>query len=320
MTERNLINSRWLALACALFLLFVLTACGGGGGGSPPPPAAPAPIDPGCDSVSVFENGACRVFGRRIDTRASTPFTENGAAVTLEVVLFKPLADGRYPTLVFHHGSTGNGSDPSLFTETFTSKAIASWFVDRGWIVAFPQRRGRGQSDGLYDEGFTPNRSGYSCEADLSLAGADRALADIEAATDWLRGRADVDTTRMLIGGTSRGGILSIAFMPRQPDVYLGALNFVGGWIGEGCGDFRQINRELFVRGATWAGRTLWLYAENDPFYSIAHSRDNHDAYTTAGGLGDFELLQRDPGLNGHFVINDPALWGPAVEAYVDAL
>ena len=317
MTGRNLINSRWLALACLGFLLLMLAACGGGGGG---PVRVPEPIDRNCDSTSVFENGICRVFGQRIDARASTPFVENGAPVTLEVVIFKPLAEGRYPTLVFHHGSTGNGSDPSLFTQTFTSKAVASWFVDRGWIVAFPQRRGRGRSDGLYDEGFTPDRSGYSCQAATTLAGADRALDDIEAATDWLRARPDVDTTRMLIGGTSRGGILSIAFLARRPDVYLGALNFVGGWLGEGCGDYRQVNRELFVRGAAFPGRTLWLYGRNDTFYSLDHSRSNHDAYTVAGGLGDFAVFQREPGLNGHFLINDPPLWGPVVEDYVQAL
>ncbi len=42
-------------------------------------------------------------------------------------------------------------------------------------MVAFPQRRGRGQSDGLYDEGFKPDRSSYSCQEDLTLGGAERA-------------------------------------------------------------------------------------------------------------------------------------------------
>ena len=136
-------------------------------------------------------------------------------------------------------------------------------------MVAFPQRRGRGQSDGLYDEGFTLDRSGYSCEHDLALLGAAHALEDLDAITDWLRNRMDVDTTRLLVGGTSRGGILAVAHTAQRPDVYLAAINFVGGWIAEGCGDYRSINRTLFVNGAAFPGPSLWLYGEYDSFYGL---------------------------------------------------
>ena len=308
--------------ACRLAIAGVtmlLVACSGGADGSDAPPTA-GPAETVCDATSVLENGVCRTFGVRIDERAPTPFVEDGETISLEVVIYRPVAEGRYPALVFNHGSTGNGSDPSLFGLTFTSKAVASFFVDRGWIVVFPQRRGRGASDGLYDEGFTADRSGYSCNFDRATAGADRALDDLDAVTDWLRGRADVDTTRMLVGGTSRGGILSVAFLPRRPDVYLGAINFVGGWIGEGCGDFRDINRNLFVRGAAFPGETLWIYGANDSFYSLSHSRNNFDAYTAAGGVGEFHTFTRAPGLNGHFVLNDPHLWQDAIDDYLGRL
>ena len=298
------------------FSLIVLAGCEGGGDIA----RQPEPVDPVCDSVSVLENGTCRVFAERVDARATTPFVEDGEAVELEVVLFRPLEGERFPVLVVNHGSTGNGSDPSRFGETFIHKPTSLQFVEQGWMVAYPQRRGRGRSDGLYDEGFTPNRSGYSCEAGIALAGAERALEDIDAVTDWLRMRADVDTTRMLIAGTSRGGILSIAYLARRPDVYLGGINFVGGWLGEGCGDFAAVNRSLFVDGAAFPGRSLWIYAEGDSFYSLEHSRANFDAFTGAGGVGDFEVFQRDPGRNGHFIINDPQRWGATVDAYIGRL
>ena len=298
--------------------LFLVAGCDGGGGDSIA--RQPEPVDPVCDSTSVLEDGACRVFAERIDARATTPFTENGEPVELEVVLFRPLEGERFPLIVVNHGSTGNGSDPSLFDDTFIHKPTTLHFVERGWMVAYPQRRGRGQSDGLYDEGFTPNRSGYSCDAAIALAGAERALDDIDAATNWLRMRADVDTTRMLVAGTSRGGILSIAYLGRRPDVYLGAINFVGGWLGEGCGDFAAVNRALFVDGAAFPGRSLWIYAENDSFYSLGHSQSNFDAFTQAGGLGDFEVFQREPGRNGHFIINDAERWGGAADAYIESL
>ena len=170
----------------------------------------------------------------QVDARAPTPFTENGQPVSLEVVLFKPLEGGRFPTLVMNHGSTGDGSDPTRFGITFTSKTIARYFVERGWMVAFPQRRGCGQSDGLYDEGFKPDRSSYSCQDDLTLGGAERALDDLDAATDWIRSRADVDST--------------------------------------------------------------------------------------AGGLGAFHEFTRAPGLNGHFLINDPQLWALTMDDYLGQL
>jgi dienelactone hydrolase len=305
------------AATCLPFLIIALAACGGGDGGGGGDPGLPPPVTDSCGSTAVLEDGACRTFALRIDERATTPFVEDGQPVSLEVVIFRPLADGRYPTLVFNHGSTGDGSDPSQFGLTFTSKAMAAWFVDRGWMVAFPQRRGRGRSDGLYDEGFEPDRSGYSCREDLALAGAERALDDVDAITDWMRNRTDVDTTRMFIGGTSRGGILSVAYVARRPEVYRAAINFVGGWLGEGCGDFQGVNRNLFVEGAGFAGTSLWLYAANDTFYSLDYSRSNYDAVTAAGGVGDFHEFTRAPGLNGHFLINDPVLWGAAMVDFI---
>lgn len=270
-----------------------------------------------CMAATAWSGTACLRFATRSVVRAPTPFVENGVAVELEVVLYTPPGPPPFPTVMFNHGSTGDGSDPSLFTLTFTSESVARYFAERGWLTAFPQRRGRGASGGLYDEGFTANRSGYSCVQSVALAGADRALADLDAAVDYLRSRADVDTTRMIAAGTSRGGILSLAHVARRPDVHRGAINFVGGWLGEGCGDFAAVNRTLFQQGAGFPGPTLWLYAQNDSFYSLAHSQANFTAYTNAGGLGTFETYTRAAGLNGHFLHNDAALWGADVVDYL---
>ena len=71
-----------------------------------------------------------------------------------------------------------------------------------------PARRGRGGSEGEYDEGFATDRSaGYTCEASLSIAGADRALRDIEAALDAILAMPFVDKNRVVIGGQSRGAL-----------------------------------------------------------------------------------------------------------------
>lgn len=270
-----------------------------------------------CEVATAWSGTACLRFATRSVVRAPTPFVEGGVAVELEVVLYTPPGPPPFPTVMFNHGSTGDGSDPALFTLTFTSESVARFFAERGWLTAFPQRRGRGASGGLYDEGFTANRSGYSCVQSVALAGADRALADLDAAVDYLRSRADVDSTRMIAAGTSRGGILALAHVARRPDVHRGAINFVGGWLGEGCGDFAAVNRTLFQQGAGFPAPTLWLYAQNDSFYSLAHSQSNFAAYTNAGGLGVFETYARAAGLNGHFLHNDAALWDSDVDDYL---
>lgn len=273
-----------------------------------------------CASASAWDGALCTTYSIRLDERATTPFVENGAAVELEVVIFKPFGPGPFPTVMFNHGSTGDGSDPSLFTITTVSEPVAKFFTDRGWMVAFPQRRGRGKSDGLYDEGFNADRSFYSCQQDITLAGAERAVDDLDAAIGWLRNQADVDTTRMVAAGASRGGVLSLVHLARRPDVYLGAINFVGGWLGEGCGDYADVNRTLFVQGAAFPDDSTWLYANNDSFYSITHSQANFSAFSNAGGQATFNVYTRAAGLNGHFLTNDPQLWGPDVEAYIAAL
>lgn len=249
-----------------------------------------------------------------------TTLQEGGKPIRLEVVIEKPSGSGPFPLLVFNHGSTGRGTDANLFKATYASPEIADLFVEKGWIVAFPQRRGKGKSDGLYDEGFALDRAqGYSCDPGRSLPGADRALDDIEAAVDALRRRADVAAGPILIGGVSRGGVLSIAYAGMHPEQVLGVLNFVGGWLGEGCSTAREVNGALFERGGKFDRPTLWLYGQHDSFYSIKHSRSNFNDFKKAGGNGEF-FEYAVPGGVGHALVAYPNLWSGDVEKYLTAI
>jgi hypothetical protein len=63
-----------------------------------------------------------------------TSLREDGKAVRLEVVLFRPPGSGPFPLFVFNHGSTGSGRHPELFTETRWNFAIADFFMEKdGW-------------------------------------------------------------------------------------------------------------------------------------------------------------------------------------------
>lgn len=236
------------------------------------------------------------------------------------MVIFKPDGAGPFPLAVFNHGSTGLGTNPAVFKETQFDVGLADFLNSRSWIVAFPQRRGRGKSDGLYDEGFSADRAeGYTCDFTVSLAGAERALQDIAAAMTALRHRPDVAPSRVLIGGQSRGGILSVAYAGMHPDEIYGVINFVGGWIGTGCDTASRLNGTLFERGARFDRPTLWLYGHHDWFYDTQHSRTNFDVFQKAGGHGTF--LEFDvPGGSGHAVLSKPGLWEEPVAEYLNAL
>jgi dienelactone hydrolase len=291
-------------------LALLLAGCSAGTGPAADPPA--------CSAGSALDGSVCRVFAVRTTERIPTPWVEAGHPLTLAMIVYKPLAPGPYPTLIFHHGSTGNGDDPSLFPLVFSSETVAKAFTDLGWMVLFPQRRGRGGSDGLYDEGFAPDRSRYSCLQEYALPGLTHALEDAEVIYQDVMARADVDTSRLLVGGTSRGGILAMAHAGQRPAAYRGILNFVGGWLGEGCVDAVPVNRGTFVAAAVAHRPSLWLYGENDPFYSTTHSRANFDAFVAAGGTGTYRLYRRaNAAASGHLIFTEPSLWLGDVAAFV---
>lgn len=272
--------------------------------------------------AGVLSTRGVAVYTRRVE-RIPTPWKDaDGRTQTLEAVAYRPIGvEGPLPTLVFNHGSTGVGNRPSWFTHTWTSPEVAQHFTSKGWQVVFPQRRGRGKSDGLYDEGFGANRAaGYTCEPEQSLKGLDRALADMDVVMEHVQKRPDVDKARLLIGGVSRGGLLSVAYAGTRPDMFLGVVNFVGGWLGEACQEAALINRTGFVRGAAMQRPTLWLYGERDSYYSLAHSRASFEAFRAAGGRGKMVSYTLQPRQNGHGIDSLPALWKSELDGYLSQI
>src|SRR6266853_320790 len=117
-----------------------------------------------------------------------TDLIEDDKPIRLEAVIFKPPGAGPFPLAVINHGSTGAGNNPALFTETWFAVRLAEFSNGRGWMVAFPQRRGRGKSDGLYDEGFSAERAKA-----IRVTPTDRwpapSVIDVDAAIAALRRR-----------------------------------------------------------------------------------------------------------------------------------
>ncbi len=249
-----------------------------------------------------------------------TDLVEGGETIELAAALYVPDGDGPFPLALIHHGSTGSGKNPRDFEWFFTN----DWFADvlnaHGWIVAFPQRRGRGGSDGLYDEGFSEDRpQGYSTEARLSLPGADRALIDANAALAALRERPDVSDGAVLFSGVSRGGVVALMQAGDQPENTAGVINFVGGWMTESPGD-PEINPTVFRRVEGFEGVVLSIYGEDDPLYSIDYSRSNLAQIEEVGAESEFHVVSV-PGFNrGHWVMWWPLLWEEVVSDYLQRI
>ncbi|WP_189799522.1 dienelactone hydrolase family protein [Tateyamaria sp. syn59] len=245
-----------------------------------------------------------------------TDLVENGQPVRLTVVTYAPQGDGPFPLALLHHGSTGSGTRPSDFDRVWTSAWLADLLNEYGWLVAFPYRRGRGMSDGLYDEGFAPDRAdGYSPKAEFSIPGAERALTDANSALAALRSRPDVAQSDILVGGVSRGGVVAIMQAGSKPDDVAGVINFVGGWTGS-RGD-ASINPTLFKRINPFKGEVLSIYGEEDPYYSIEHSKSNLAEMERQGAKNTLHVLKLPGYRNGHWVITMPALWEKEVELFL---
>ena len=229
----------------------------------------------------------------------------DGTTVKLSTVTYKPTGDGPFSTLIFHHGS---GS----FERPYDPEAVAQWFVARGWTVIAPSRRGRGGSEGVDEEGEACSEAG-------AVEGEDRALSEIDAVTPALIAQPFVDRSRIAVGGQSRGGILSVAWSGKHPEVRA-VVNFVGGWTNTRlCRQGLAINRNLLKRGVTWGQPSLWLYGDRDLFYPLEDTRANFDAFLAAGGKGVWhEYEPPEAGrLNGHQINQVPRLWTADMEAYL---
>ncbi|MEP3113666.1 alpha/beta fold hydrolase [Nisaea sp.] len=246
----------------------------------------------------------------------ATDLMEDGKPVRLQLVTLKPEGPGPFPLLVFNHGSTGRGDVPAAAGAVHLPNPIAQHFLEKGWMIVSPQRRGRGWSEGLYDEGFVKDRSRYSWVPHVTLAGFDRALADIDAAVRVLLARDDVDARQVIMGGQSRGGILSLAYSERYPGRIRGVLNFVGGWLSTWHDTFATVHQTILADAAKADTPTLWLYGRKDQLYGISDIRPFFDGFKEAGGVGEFVSFPNA----GHGLMGETTLWKQPVDHFMQEL
>lgn len=249
-------------------------------------------------------------------TTVRIPLPETGSGrppVTLEATVYRPARDGPHAVLLFNHGSTGGGNVAA--STTLRPSRQAQFFVERGFAVLAPMRRGRGASGGEHQE--------YegTCDPHVLGAGLARAVEDVDAAMTYLRTQPWADPERVLIAGQSRGGILSVAYAAERAGTVRGVINFAGGWTSQRCDEGGLGFNDTTFRSA--GGRTripmLWLYAEEDAYYSASWVRRYHEAFAQAGGVATFHLFPAF-GADGHRLVDRVELWKAAADDFLRRL
>ncbi len=209
--------------------------------------------------------------------------------IKLDAVLYRPKGAGPFPVVIFNHGGTGGSRRNVRYPE------VAQFFVDRGMAVLEPARRG------INGSGGAPNDP-TNCDVSENTRAVVHAMEDIDAVVAYAKSQPFLDASRLLIAGNSRGGVLSIVYAARRPDVPVkGVINFVGVWSRDSCRS--PINDTHFSEaGSLLKSPTLWLYAERDSLTSSNSARSYAESFRKTGGDITFHLIPHDIG-EGHFLL-----------------
>ena len=240
----------------------------------------------------------------------------SGQTIQLVATLYRTRLPGRQPLVILNHGAPGYADDAVKWSWHF--EAEARFFLARGYNVVVPMRKGRGRSGGPFLEPSNPTIP--------TALQVDSAVEDEDTVVNAMRAEPWVDPARIIVAGMSRGGGLSVAYAARHPDKVAGVINFSGGWWSEhySAGAMARESRELLAAaGKTARAPELWLYADNDSYFSLAYARETFYAFRANGGTGDFLAFGKVSAVpsknagNGHALFEHVGMWEAAVAAYL---
>jgi dienelactone hydrolase len=231
----------------------------------------------------------------------------------------RPPGDGPFPLAIVSHGTLGNEMRRAQFQRP-QFLAVARLLVERGYVVAVPQRPGHGETGGPYYEA-----QGRCADADFRRSGRSTAAA-ITAAIDYMVGQSFVRKGGLIAVGQSAGGWGSLALAAEQPPAGLKAVVAFAPGRGGRVNDEpnRNCAPERLVAAAREFGQktripTLWLYSRNDSFFGPELSQKLVDAYRAGGGKAEYHLLPALEG-DGHNLISardGVPQWMPLMEEFL---
>ena len=241
------------------------------------------------------------------------PVVKDAVPSRIEVTIYKPAGSGPFPLAVLSHGS------PRTPAERRTQGRVrlvaqSERFVAMGFAVIVPTRRGYGNSDGEWAEGYGP-----CADPDYYKAGLETAR-DLRAAVEAVRAEPWADSRRIVLVGQSAGGFGSVAAASTSFEGLVGVVNFAGGRGSlspdEVCGESRLVDA-MSRYGQRARVPELWIYSRNDRFFGPGLARRMHEAFVKSGGAAEF--VEAPPtGLDGHaYFMRSVDDWAPRVEQFL---
>lgn len=242
------------------------------------------------------------------------PFTTaTGGTLMLSAMLYRPVGTQPAPLIVVSHGTAPIDADRRRnFHPAF--ETLARSFADQGYVTAVLMRRGYGLSEGPVAE-FAED-----CERADYVALGDTGADDIATAIAFLRRQSFVDPSRIVALGSSTGAWAGLALATRRIEGLRGTIDFATARGTEQCNAPRRLQAAQWF-GAAAKVPALWLYADNDLFYSRGARLALFNAYRRAAPVPvDLVELPAD-GSDGHYVISSDTgrrLWQVQVNLFLE--
>jgi dienelactone hydrolase len=230
---------------------------------------------------------------------------DSAGSITLETTIFKPDGPGPFPMIVFNHGKMAG--DPHTQARS-RPIAFAREFVRRGYVVVAPNREGFSTSGGAYRQ--------EGC--DIAKNGAAQA-EDVAATIAYMSQQSYIDASRIVVAGTSHGGLTTIAYGMHAARGVRGLLNFSGGLRQDACDGWQDNLTSAFeTYGEQVRVPSLWLYGDNDSIWSHQLTSRMYAAYVDHGAIAkmvDYGTYKNDA----HRLVVDRDgvnIWWPSVDAF----
>jgi dienelactone hydrolase len=238
--------------------------------------------------------------------------------IQLTATTFHPQGNGPFPLIILSHGTR---TDPIIRQKIGRFRIISQIreFLNRGFAVIVPIRRGHGKTGGTWVEDY-----GSSCNTPFYYEAGMETAKDILATINYASKLSFVQPDKILLVGQSAGGFGSLATASLNPSGVIGVVNFAGGHGGTTKSPGIPCAPERLVETIRKFAKTiripiLWHYAENDLFFGPQVVRAMFTAFQEAGAKGRL-VIQPPFGKDGHFLFSSKSgipIWTPEFDRFI---